>query len=134
MGQSLTAGPSVYSQMVEDQRKVKQKRDGSGIDWIVMRNRMTHLNTNNNRIITKLLGEIAYLAGFRLAPGFGERVVFKEMFLKGLTLLDLKEDQDGGLTMSQISARQEVRNLIMEISPEQIKGYGEPVDKNKKIA
>ncbi len=127
-------GPSVYSQMVEDQRKVKNKRDGGYIDWIVMRNRMSHLNTNNNRIITKLLGEISKLAGFRLAPGFGERVVFKEMFLKGLTLLDLKEDQNGGLTMSQISARQEVRNLIMEIAPEQIKGYPEQESKSWKTA
>ena len=40
-------GPSIYSQMVADQRAVKKMRDGSTIDWIVMRNRMTHLNTNN---------------------------------------------------------------------------------------
>lgn len=119
-------GPSIYTKMVSEQRRIKQLRDGNDIDWIVMRNRMTHLNTNNNRIITRLLDEISELANFRLAPGFGERVVFKEMFLKGLTLLDLKEDQDGGLTLSQISARQEVRNLILEIGPEKIKGYAKP--------
>lgn len=121
-------GPSIYSQMVNEQRKVKMERDGTSIDWIVMRNRMTHLNTNNNRIITKLLGKISELANFRLAPGFGERVVFKELFLKGLTLLDLKEDQDGGLTMSQIMARQEVRHLIMLIEPEKYKGHKKPLD------
>ncbi len=114
-------GPSIYSKMVKEQRDIKKARDGRAIDWIVMRNRMTHLSTNNNRTITRLLNEISKLAGFRLAHGFGERVVFKEMFLKGLTLLDLKEDQDGGLTLSQISARQEVRNLIMEINPDNIK-------------
>lgn len=114
-------GPSIYSQMVEEQRNIKKARSGKAIDWIVMRNRMTHLSTNNNKTITRLLNEISKLAGFRLAHGFGERVVFKEMFLKGLTLLDLKEDQDGGLTLSQISARQEVRNLIMEINPDNIK-------------
>ncbi len=114
-------GPSIYSKMVQEQRNIKKMRDGGSIDWIVMRNRMTHLSTNNNKIITRLLNEISKLAGFRLAPGFGERVVFKEMFLKGLTLLDLKEDQNGGLTLSQISARQEVRNLIMEINPNNIK-------------
>lgn len=119
-------GPSIYSKMVEEQRQVKKQRDGSTIDWIVMRNRMTHLNTNNNKIITRLLGEISRLAKFRLAPGFGERVVFKEMFLKGLTLLDLKEDKDGGLTLSQIAARQEVRNLIVEIAPEHLKGHATP--------
>ncbi len=124
-------GPSIYSQMVDDQRKKKKMRDGTSIDWIVMRNRMSHLNTNNNKIIAKLLEEISKLAGFRLAHGFGERVVFKEMFLKGLTLLDLKEDQDGGLTLSQLSARQEVRSLIMEIAPELLKGRVTPLkDKN----
>ncbi len=124
-------GPSIYSKMVEDQRRIKKKRDGGSIDWIVMRNRMNHLSTNNNKTITRLLDEISKLAGFRLAHGFGERVVFKEMFLKGLTLLDLKEDQEGGLTLSQISARQEVRNLIMEINPARIKNFPRPTAKKK---
>ena len=130
-------GPSVYSFMVNDQRKLKKLRNGGTIDWIVMRNRMTHLNTNNNKVISGLLGDISKRARFRLAPGFGERVVFKELFLKGLTLLDLKEDQDGGLTLSQISARQEVRNLIMTIGPEIIKGHVKPpewhIEENKKM-
>lgn len=116
-------GPSIYSKMVNEQRDLKLNRDGTNIDWIVMRNRMTHLNTNNNKIITGLLNTISKRAGFRLAPGFGERVVFKELFLKGLTLMDLKEDQDGGLTMSQISGRQEVRNLIAVINPELLKEH-----------
>lgn len=127
-------GPSIYSEMVEEQRNVKKLRNGGTIDWIVMRNRMTHLNTNNNKIITKLLDEISHLAKFRLAPGFGERVVFKEMFLKGLTLLDLKEDQNGGLTLSQIAARQEVRNLIIEIAPERLKGHAKPPRTQSKTA
>ncbi|PCJ98660.1 MAG: ATPase [Zetaproteobacteria bacterium] len=127
-------GPSIYSKMVEEQRKVKKLRCDGTIDWIVMRNRMTHLNTNNNKIITKLLDQISHLAKFRLAPGFGERVVFKELFLKGLTLLDLKEDQNGGLTLSQIAARQEVRNLIIEIAPEHIKGHATPPKSQSKTA
>lgn len=127
-------GASVYSKMVDRQRAIKRLRDGKEIDWIVMRNRVTHLNTNNNKIISGLLEEISKLAGFRLAPGFGERVVFKELFLKGITLLDLKEDQDGGLTMSQISARQEVRNLITTIKPELAKGYVKPPEKTTKSA
>ncbi len=119
-------GPSIYSAMVETQRRKRKERDEGIIDWIVMRNRMTHLNTNNNKIITKLLTEISGLAKFRLAPGFGERVVFKELFLQGLTLLDLKEAQEEELTLSQIAARQEVRNLILEIGPERIKGHRKP--------
>ncbi len=128
-------GPSIYSKMVAEQRHIKRKRNGGTINWIVMRNRMTHLNTNNNKIISKLLDKISKLAKFTLSPGFGERVVFKELFLKGLTLLDLKEDQDGGLTLSQIAARQEVRNLIMTIAPDAIKGHKRPIEaKTEKVA
>lgn len=129
MKNHTVVGPSIYTSMVEEQRRVKRTRDPkAGIDWIVMRNRIAPLNTNNNKIIAQLLDDISRLAGFRLAPGFGERVVFKELFLKGLTLLDLKEDQNGGLTMSQITARQEVRNLIMTLSPEKYKGHRTPLD------
>ena len=50
---------------------------------------------------------------FRHVRGFGERVIFREMFLKGLTLLDLR-DVGGGVrvTMSHLAARQEVRDLL----------------------
>lgn len=127
-------GPSVYSKMVDEQRRKKKARDGSMIDWIVVRNRIAPLNTNNNKIIAQLLDQIAKLAGFRLCAGFGERVVFKEMFLKGLTLLDLHEDQDGGLTLSQLTARQEVRNLIIAIGPDRITGRALPTEEERKIA
>jgi chromosome partitioning protein len=46
-----------------------------------------------------------------MASGFGERVIFRELFLKGLTLLDL-EDTGQKLSLSHISAKQELRNLI----------------------
>ena len=131
-------GPSIYSKMVEEQRAKKILNSNQSIDWIVMRNRIPHLSTNNNKIIADLLEKISKLANFRLTPGFGERVVFKELFLKGLTLMDLKEYQNNDLTMSQISARQEIRTLIKAIGPEKYKGYRKPLQpneiKNKKIS
>ena len=50
----------------------------------------------------------------RLAPrhGFSERVVFRELFLSGLTLLDLREADPQAMSMSNIAARQEVRDLV----------------------
>ena len=47
--------------------------------------------------------------GFRSAPGFSERVIFREMFLQGLTVLDIP---DKILSISHIAARQEVRDLL----------------------
>ena len=44
---------------------------------------------------------------------FSERVVYREMFPAGLTLLDLTEDETGpGLTMSHVAARAELTALL----------------------
>ncbi len=119
-------GPSVYSRMVNDQRGLKKIRDNKDIDWIVLRNRLGHIDAKNKKLIGELLEKIGDLAGFRTAPGFGERVIFKELFLKGLTLLDIKEDPEARLSLSEITARQEVRQLITAIAPEKIKGHVRP--------
>ena len=120
-------GPSVYSRMVNDQRGLKKIRDGGNIDWIVLRNRLGHIDAKNKKLIGSLLGEIGERAGFRTASGFGERVIFKELFLKGLTLLDIKESPNARLTLSELSARQEVRRLITAIAPEKIRGPVKPL-------
>lgn len=107
-------GPSVYSQMVWEQRLRRAKAGGRPIDWVVMRNRLSHLDARNKQRVGKLLDDLAKRINFRLAPGFGERVIFRELFPKGLTLLDMKEGGEG-LTMSHIAARQEVRELLRTI-------------------
>lgn len=104
-------GPSVYSQMVWEQRLQRAKAGGRPIDWIVMRNRLSHLDARNKQRVGNLLAELAKRINFRLAPGFGERVIFRELFPKGLTLLDMKEGGEN-MTMSHIAARQEVRELL----------------------
>jgi chromosome partitioning protein len=50
--------------------------------------------------------------GFRIAPGFSERVVFRELFPRGLTLLDLKDIGVKQLNISNVAARQELRDLM----------------------
>lgn len=108
--------PSVYAEMVWDQRKARAKRDGGSIDWIVMRNRLSNLDAKNKREMGEVLDKLAKRIGFRLAPGFSERVIFRELFLQGLTMLDVfdRSQRTGGAKprMSHIAARQEVRALI----------------------
>ena len=48
--------------------------------------------------------------GYRVIPGLGERVIYRELFPKGLTLLDLSDLGDVGL--GHIAARQELREMI----------------------
>lgn len=120
-------GPSVYAKMVRELRRKKILCTGRDMEWIVMRNRLASLNARNKQIVGDVLKEVSGTIGFRLAPGFGERVIFREMFLKGLTLLDIKEGQDKPLTLSQLTARQEVRNLVVELAPERLKGRVRPL-------
>jgi len=104
-------GPSTYAEMVWEQKKRRALSDGGSIDWIVMRNRLASLDARNKRRIGKLVEELARRIGFRLAPGFSERVVFRELFPRGLTLLDLA-DAGTSLTLSHVAARQELRGLL----------------------
>ena len=109
-------GPSLYSEMAWEQKKRRAMADGGSIDWIVMRNRLGHTEARNKRDIGLLLEALSKRIGFRLAPGFSERVIFRELFPRGLTLLDLKEAGIGiSLTMSHVAARQEVRELLAVI-------------------
>lgn len=106
--------PSFYSELVWQCRKQRMKRDGGSIDWVVLRTRLSHLEARNMRRVGSALDELAKRIGFRVVPGLSERVIFRELFPKGLTLLDLRQAAaaEGGLTLSQVAARQEVRDLV----------------------
>ena len=82
----------------------------------MLRNRVAALHARNKRRVWGALTDLANRIGFRLAPGFTEQVVFRELFLSGLTLLDLRERGiQTPLTMSHVAGRQEVRALINSI-------------------
>ncbi len=108
--------PSIYSEMVWEARKRRFAADRGRIDWIVMRNRMGSTEMRNKRDVGATLETLAKRIGFRTVKGFGERVIFRELYLQGLTLMDVKE---AGLAMqmgmSHVAARAEVRTLIAAI-------------------
>lgn len=112
-------GPSLYSEMVWNARK-RRAMSGvkGGIDWVVMRNRLSATKANNKKNVGEKLDELSTRIGFRLARGFGDRVIYRELFPMGLTLLDL-----GGpeaplrlSTMSHVTARLEIRSLIATLN------------------
>ena len=109
--------PSRYSQMVWEHNNRRVLAGQPPIDWVVMRNRLSHIEARNKREIAGLLAQLAQRIGFRLAPGFGERVVYRELFLKGLTILDLPEAAGGGLPTnpSLLAGRAEIRALLQAI-------------------
>ncbi len=108
--------PSVYSEMVWEARKRRFSRDRGRIDWIVMRNRLGAGEARNKRDVGATLEQLAKRIGFRIVKGFGERVIFRELYLQGLTLMDVREaGVDIALGMSHIAARGEVRALLAAI-------------------
>lgn len=111
-------GPSIYAEKVWSCKKARLQADGSNIDWVVMRNRTTHIHAKNRRRIEEALDELSHRLNFRQVQGLSERVVFREMFPAGLTLLDLDEDEakQGGLTMSHVAARAEVHQLLQSLN------------------
>ncbi|MBA3325605.1 MAG: P-loop NTPase [Rhodobacteraceae bacterium] len=109
-------GPSVYSEMVWKARQARAATGRRPMDWLVLRNRMAALDARNKRRVGVALDELATRIGFRVVPGFSERVIFRELFLSGLTLLDLKDTDPAAMTMSNIAARQEVRELMRALA------------------
>lgn len=106
-------GPSHYAEAIWEAKKIRAADFDGSMDWIVMRNRLTNLDAHNKRDVEQALRELSKRLGFRVLPGFSERVIFRELFLVGLTILDLKEAAGGTpLSRSHIAARDEVNAII----------------------
>ncbi len=122
-GDLSRAKPSLYSEMVWTARKNKALRTRKSIDWVVMRNRMSMINARNKQRVGEGLDTLSKRLGFRLAPGFGERVIYRELFPSGLTLLDLT-DQGSAIqfSMSHVAARQELRDLLIVLKLKALQG------------
>jgi chromosome partitioning protein len=104
--------PSIYAEFVWESRKRHMVEKRRTIDWLVVRNRMSATASHNQRRVSEALTKLSQRIGFRLAPGLSERVIYRELFPKGLTVIDLTEGKTRGLTMPQVAARAEVRGLI----------------------
>jgi chromosome partitioning protein len=105
--------PSHYSEMVWETKKLRALRgEKAMIDWVVLRNRLSHLDARNKRKMEGLLGELARRVGFRQVGGLGERVIYRELFLEGLTLLDMGAGSGVEMSLSHVAARQELRHLV----------------------
>ena len=109
-------GPSVYSEMVWNARQLRAQAGLKPIDWVVLRNRLGAQQMVNKAKMEKALERLSKRIGFRIVPGFNERVIFRELFPRGLTLLDLKDIGVQQLNISNVAARQELRDLIKALN------------------
>jgi chromosome partitioning protein len=109
---------SFYAELIWEARKkralatIKDKR--REMDWVVVRNRTQHTEARNMRRLDGALTELSKRVGFRIAGGLSERVIYRELFPSGLTLLD--KGHLGELGTSHLVARQELRALLASLN------------------
>ena len=102
--------PSFYSELIWESRKKRARADGATIDWVVLRNRLQHIEARNMRRVSEAIQQLSRRVGFRVVPGLSERVIYRELFPQGLTMLDSREF--GEMALSHVAARQELRELM----------------------
>src|SRR5947209_12921920 len=99
--------PSFYAELIWNSRTQRAKQTGKSVDWVVLRNRLQHVDSHNLKRVGAALDELARRIGFRVIPGLGERVIYRELFPKGLTLLDFEHLGEVGI--GHVTARQGLR-------------------------
>jgi chromosome partitioning protein len=102
--------PSFYAELIWDARRARAKTGGVEVDWVVLRNRLSTLEARNRKRVGAALDELSKRVGFRVLGGLSERVIFREFFPRGLTLLDRDALED--FSLSHVGARSELRALI----------------------
>ena len=108
---------SFYSELIWEARikrsRVQIEQERREMDWVVVRNRTGYTDARNQRRIDEALTELSKRVGFRAVQGLSERVIYRELFPSGLTLLD--KGHLGELGTSHLVARQELRNLLQNL-------------------
>ena len=102
--------PSFYSELIWESRKRRAGANGETIDWVVLRNRMQHIEARNMRRVSEAIDLLSKRVGFRVISGLSERVIYRELFPQGLTMLDAGEF--GAMGLSHVAARQELREMM----------------------
>ena len=107
---------SQYTNNIRDIQKKRKELGKQDLRWIVLRNRISHIDAKNKREIDAILKLLQTEIGFTYISGIGERVVYREMFLKGLTILDLMEIGKDEISLSHIAAKNELLTVLNTIN------------------
>ncbi|MDB5637722.1 MAG: hypothetical protein JWP51_2630 [Bradyrhizobium sp.] len=110
-------GEGHYAEMVRDSRRKRRQLDGVSADWIVVRDRLSTQASQNNHGVAELLDDLSFRLGFRSIDGLAERVIYRELFPRGLTALDDFDETTPGTapTTEHATAREEVASLLLQL-------------------
>jgi chromosome partitioning protein len=115
-GKILRLGP--YAEIAVEAREHRAARHHRPPKWIVLRNRLSNLPARNKQRMADTLEHLSGELDFQNGLGLTDRVIYRELFPLGLTLLDLHKKPAGiTFSMSHVAARQELRALMEQIEP-----------------
>ncbi len=104
---------SHYAEMVWQSRKFRSASERPPMDWVVTRNRLANLHSQNTKRVDEVLTALQKRLFFRYVPGLSERVIYRELFPRGLTMMDIDLlSEFGRMQVSHVAARREVKQLV----------------------
>ena len=106
-------GPGCFATMIAELRLARADLGMASLDWLVLQNRKRHELSKNQNRVDAALELLAPQLDFRLGSGLFERVAYRELFLLGLTHLDLRRIPE--LARTKVAAATEVMALLDDL-------------------
>ena len=106
-------GPGCFAMMVAELRQARIDAGMPALDWLVLQNRKRREVSKNQDRVDKALRQLAQRLDFRIGNGLFERVAYRELFLLGLTHLDLRRIPE--LARTKVAAATEVMALLDDL-------------------
>lgn len=103
-----------FSMAVNEIRQARMRIGLSDLDWVVVQNRVRRNPSQNQDRIEQALTALAPRLGFRLSEGLTERVAYRELFLLGLSHLDLRRLPD--MSRARPEANREILALLADLA------------------
>lgn len=109
-GEILRAGH--YAEFVWEAKKHLAAQGLPYLNWVVCGNKISPIRSRNKDAVFAKLEDLGKLYGFRFTTGLKDRVIYKELFLEGLTVLDFNHDKlSRKMSMSHLAAKMELNSL-----------------------
>ena len=110
-------GPSIYSNIIWEQKMQRAKNKTNFFEWYVVRNRINTIHITNKRKMDLVIQDLSKKLGFKIGNGFADRVIFKDLFLHGLTLMDIgRVSYVKSFNPANLIAKTELRLFLQSIN------------------
>jgi len=120
---SLSDIEGEYWSLIERRNDTQNQIHSTPLRWFILRNRYLLVDTPGIRHIYKQFSRLAFSHELIWKDGLQERPLYHELFLRGLSLLDVGEENHGiEVTLPYIAARQELRQFLRTLCLEPVKG------------